>query len=77
METPMNWLVVSPAWGERCVGLFVDKVLPAVRAAADRSSSVIRFLVHTGDPKQIKQAIKRAFAGAVPRHAHALFRRLR
>jgi hypothetical protein len=53
----MNWLVTTPAWGERCVGLFTDIVLPAIKAAAARSCGVVRFLIHTDDPKRIKQAL--------------------
>jgi hypothetical protein len=53
----MDWLVATPAWGERCVGLFLDKVLPAIKAAAARSSGKVRFLIHTDAPKPIKSEL--------------------
>ncbi len=54
----MDWLIATPAWGERCVGLFVDKVLPAIKAAGARSGGTLRFMIHTDDPKRIKQALE-------------------
>jgi hypothetical protein len=53
----MDWLVATPAWGERCVYLFINKVLPAIKAAAARSSGKVRFLIHTDAPKQIKNVL--------------------
>jgi hypothetical protein len=52
-----DWLIATPAWGERCVGLFLDVVLPAIRAAATRCSGNVRFMVHTDEPKRIKAAL--------------------
>jgi hypothetical protein len=58
-----DWLIATPAWGERCVWLFVNQTLPAIRAAAARVSGNVRFLVHTDDPKRIKEEL-----GSLPPH---------
>jgi hypothetical protein len=52
-----DWLIATPAWGDRCVGLFIDVTLPAIEAAAARCSGNVRFMVHTDEPKWIKSAL--------------------
>jgi len=58
-----DWLIATPAWGERCVWLFVEKTLPAIRAAAARCSGTVRFMVHTDNPNRIKEEL-----GSLPPH---------
>lgn len=54
----MDWLIATPAWGDRCVGLFLEKVLPATKEAAKHIKGTVRFMVHTDQPKQVKRAIE-------------------
>ena len=53
-----SWLITIPVWGTRCVGTFVNFVLPSIFAAVDHSKSTVRFLVHTDEPKQIQGAMQ-------------------
>lgn len=54
-----DWLIACPAWGDRCVPLFIDTVLPAIRLAAAGATGRIRFLVHTDRPNEIALALSR------------------
>jgi len=51
-----DWLISMPAWGDRCVGAFVNTVLPAIRAAANGRGR-FRFLIHTDQSARISRAI--------------------
>ena len=49
----MNWVVLTPAWGERHVALLESVVLPAILAAAGGASGSVRFIVHTDQPERL------------------------
>jgi hypothetical protein len=53
----LEWAIVIPAWGERCVGCFLDVGLPAIKAALDHSGSKARFLVYTDQPQPLDAAL--------------------
>jgi hypothetical protein len=57
-----DWLIATPAWGIRHVEMFTDTVLPAIMAASVGRN--IRFIIHTDEPRRIKQAI------GLPPHVH-------
>jgi hypothetical protein len=52
-----DWLIATPAWGERCVDHFVNTVAPAIKFAASRISGRLRFIVHTDSPARIDAAL--------------------
>jgi hypothetical protein len=53
----VDWLIHVPAWGQRCVPLFINVVLPAIRPAMFRASGRVRFMVHTDNPIPISEAL--------------------
>lgn len=53
----VNWLIGVPAWGERCVPLFIKYALPSIKAAMHGASGHVRFMVHTDCPVQIGNAL--------------------
>lgn len=48
-------MIAAPAWGNRCIYMFVHYALPALLEAADRVNGSIRFLVHTDRPELIEE----------------------
>ena len=52
-----DWLVTTPAWGERCVDAYLRYSLPAIKAAIQRISGRVRFVVHTDRPFEVDEAL--------------------
>ncbi len=52
-----DWLIAAPAWGTRCVDLFIERALPAIMCAGDGISGKLRFVVHTDEPERIEAAL--------------------
>jgi hypothetical protein len=51
----MNWTIVIPAWGERCLSTFEKSALPAIAAALRHAKADARLLVHTDDRARIAE----------------------
>jgi hypothetical protein len=60
----MDWLIAVPAWGQRCVDLFVNKALPAIGAASGGISGRARLVVHTDQPDAVFRRLGSAFEGS-------------
>jgi hypothetical protein len=52
----MNWLVVIPAWGPRCLATFERGALPAILAATP-ATMPLRFLVHTDNANRLRASM--------------------
>lgn len=50
-----RWLIATPAWGDRCVDLFLRVTLPATLAALNGREA--RFIVHTDRPMRVMDAM--------------------
>lgn len=52
-----DWLISTPVWGARCVDAFVERALPAIKAAAGGIGGRLRFVVHTDQPFALTEAL--------------------
>lgn len=53
-----DWLIATPVWGERCVNIFVDTVLSAIKEAVYGIKGKVRFVVHTDQPFVLDEALQ-------------------
>jgi len=54
----MKILIISPAWGPLCVGLFTGPVLDSHAAALEGLDADVRYICHTDDPARVHDAVK-------------------
>lgn len=52
-----DWLISTPAWGARCVDSFIERALPAIKAALPGIIGEVRFLIHTDQPFPFVEAM--------------------
>lgn len=55
-----DWLIVVPAWGERCLTALCEATLPALQVGLSRVTGSVRWVVHTDQPNRVRAALGRA-----------------
>jgi hypothetical protein len=53
-----RWVLIVPAWGDRCVGCFINHGLPAIRAAMTRAKLPVTFQIYTDQQQVLTDALK-------------------
>src|SRR4051794_16826425 len=53
-----DWLISTPAWGDRCVKLACAVAIPAIKVALAQRSGGHRFLVHTDQPEKVRAVLQ-------------------
>lgn len=59
------WWISLPAWGERYVDSLVNYTIPSI-LAADKPQMPIRIVVHTDEPKRVRQKFPQVEVRSVP-----------
>jgi hypothetical protein len=53
-----DWLISTPAWGDRCVKLACEVAIPAIKLALAQRSGGHRFVVHTDQPERMGAVLR-------------------